>query len=467
MRDTASPPTVAEAVGPGGERRRRRLGIRAQTTIAASIIVALALIVGAIAFVQILTSTIHDTAGNAAETRLDELADRIDDQRDATWDDLDDEYVLILNRDGDVIAASEEAEDEHRGASAPVVNLNDFRGRDGSDTAPLAVQIDGEPRIAAIEDLDDDQILLLAVSIEDQMATVSTVITLLAIGVPLVMALVALVTWLVVGRALAPVTRIRAEVQQITAEQLGRRVPVPHTRDEVATLALTMNGMLDRLDASATAQRRFVSDASHELRSPIATIRQHAELALAYPEATTEAELAEVVHSEGLRLQGLVDALLLLARLDEGVTQRRESVDLDDILLAEASRLKALGVEVDARGITPGRVNGDPRLLAQLVRNLTDNAARHARSRVGLSIESTPTTVTILIDDDGAGITPAEREQVFDRFVRLDAARARDAGGSGLGLAIVREIAQATGGRVDIAESPWGGARFRVTLPAS
>lgn len=464
------------ASGPAGQSTppsgvRRRLGIRGRTTIGASLVVALALVVGAIAFVQILTATVHDTVGAAAEVRLEELADRIDGGRggpggNPAVTDLDDDLVQILDRDGRVLVSSEEAADAASDSSPALIEWSDSDDR-GRDAGPTPVTIGDEPYMVVSEELDDDRVLVLAVSIEDQLGTVSTVTVLLMIGVPLVIVLVALVTWLVVGRALAPVSRIRGEVQQITADRLDRRVPVPATGDEIAALAATMNGMLDRLDAAARAQRRFVSDASHELRSPLATIRQHAELAIAYPDATTEAELAEVVHAEGLRLQGLVDSLLLLARLDEGAEHRFVSVDLDDILLAEVSRLRAFGIEVDAARIRPGRVQGDPRLLAQLVRNLADNAARHARGRIALAIEPTAVTVTVIVDDDGAGIAPSERERVFDRFVRLDDARARDAGGSGLGLAIVREIARAEGGDVTVSDSPWGGARFRVTLPAS
>ncbi|MBT9410118.1 HAMP domain-containing protein, partial [Salmonella enterica] len=152
------------------------------------------------------------------------------------------------------------------------------------------------------EDVDGDQTLVLAVPMDEDAETLSTVATLLVIAVPALLLLVAVTTWLVTGRALRPVTRIRQEVEGITAERLDHRVPAPDTADEIHSLAVTMNGMLDRLDAAATAQRRFVSDASHELRSPLATIRQHAELAQAHPEVTSIDELAEVVSEEGLRL---------------------------------------------------------------------------------------------------------------------------------------------------------------------
>lgn len=422
--------------------------------------VAVALIIGALSFYGILSSTIHSGTERAAEQRLEELADRLDGPgggpgggRDIGT--LDDEIVQIVGEDGTVRAASEDARDELGATALPV------------DGHARTLTIGGEPLLVVSEDLDGDQTLVLAVSIEDDAETLATVAVLLAVAVPLLLLLVAVTTWLVVGRALRPVTRIREEVDGITAERLDRRVEVPASADEIAALATTMNRMLDRLDASATAQRRFVSDASHELRSPLATIRQHAELAQAHPATTSIGELAEVVSDEGLRLQGIVESLLLLARLDEGGAAHHEAVDLDDIALGEVRRLRAAGVEVDGSGIRAARVEGDPRLLGQLVRNLADNAARHRTSRVAIGVASVDRHVFLTVEDDGAGVPQDERARIFERFVRLDEARSRDAGGSGLGLAIVRGIAAASGGTAAVDESRWGGARFVVTLPLS
>jgi len=228
-----------------------------------------------------------------------------------------------------------------------------------------------------------------------------------------------------------------------------------------------MNRMLDRLDASATAQRRFVSDASHELRSPLATMRQHAELARAHPDATSLDDLAEVVTEEGARMQDLVEGLLVLARLDEQAPSQRGVVDLDDLALAEVSRLRAAGVSVDGSAITAVQVMGDERLLGRIARNLADNAARHAASRIAVGVARDGADAVLTVDDDGSGIPASERERVFERFVRLDEGRARDAGGSGLGLAIVSGVVRASGGTVSVGESRLGGARFTVRLPAA
>jgi signal transduction histidine kinase len=429
---------------------RRRRSLRTRITAAATLVVAAALMAGALAFYGILSASIRDAAVRGAEARAEQLAARIDAEGLSAVTELEDDIVQVLDDDGRVVAASEEAD----GGDLP----------DG-DGASI-VTFDGEPMLVVREDLDDGA-LLLAVSVEDDQGTLATVALLLAVAVAGVTGLVAAITWWVVGRALRPVARIRAEVDDITADRLDRRVAVPASGDEIAALAGTMNRMLDRLDAAATAQRRFVSDASHELRSPLATIRQHAELAQLHPAATSVDDLAGVVHDEGLRMQELVDALLLLTRLDEQAALREDPVDLDDLALAEVRRLRAGGATVDGSGIRAARVRGDARLLGQLVRNLADNAARHARSAVAIGVTGRGAEVLLTVDDDGAGVPPDERERIFERFVRLDEARARDAGGSGLGLAIVRAIAEAEGGGVRVEDSPLGGARFSVVLPAA
>ncbi|MGN7948826.1 ATP-binding protein [Microbacterium sp. 22215] len=434
--------------------------VRARTTLGATLVVAVALLIGAFSFYGILSSSIHASAERAAEQRLEELTERLDGPGSGPGgsrgiDTLDDELVQIIGSDGSIRSASEDARDDLGSSALPITD------------DPRTVRIDGKPMLVVSDDIGDDQTLVLAVPIEDDDETLSTVALLLAIALPLLLVLVAVTTWLVVGRALKPVTRIREEVDGITAERLHNRVEVPPSSDEIAALATTMNRMLDRLDASATAQRRFVSDASHELRSPLATIRQHAELAQTHPATTSIDELAEVVSDEGLRLQGIVESLLLLARLDEGGGTHDESIDLDDLALGEVRRLRTRGVDVDGSGIHAARVAGDPRLLGQLLRNLADNAARHSAGRVAISVIPQDAWVFVTVEDDGAGVPADERERIFERFVRLDEARSRDAGGSGLGLAIVQGIATASGGTVSVDASRWGGARFVVTLPLS
>jgi signal transduction histidine kinase len=228
-----------------------------------------------------------------------------------------------------------------------------------------------------------------------------------------------------------------------------------------------MNAMLARLEQGHLRERRLVSDASHELRSPISAIRQHAEVARWHPEVSSLADLSAIVLAEGARLQRIVDDLLLLSALDEGSLRlRSEAVDLDDVVFEEAKRLRSTTpLRVDTDRVSGGRVVGDRAKLGRLVGNLTDNAARHARAAVAFSLRETGGRVVLVVEDDGSGVPHAERDRIFERFVRLDDARDRDSGGSGLGLAIVHDVALAHGATVSVSDGVLGGARFQVSFP--
>lgn len=296
---------------------------------------------------------------------------------------------------------------------------------------------------------------------------VATVALLLGISGPLLVILVAWATYLLVGRALRPVERIRARVSSISTAQLDERVPVPPTGDEIAHLAQTMNDMLARLEAGNAAQRRFVSDASHELRSPLAAISTALDLAHNRPDMLDAELIDESLIPETHRMRNLVEDLLMLARADEKqLTHRADNVDLDDILAAETTRVQGNSDLIVHASIGAARVIGDTGQLARMVRNLVDNAARHARSVIELHCASHGGVAVIRIADDGPGIPSDQRERVFDRFVRLDASRTRDSGGSGLGLAIVAEIVAAHHGEINIGDRAGGGACVTVTLPA-
>jgi signal transduction histidine kinase len=301
-------------------------------------------------------------------------------------------------------------------------------------------------------------------TLEEIDRTVSIVGRSLAVGVPLLIALTVALMLLGVGRALRPVELIRTRVAGITATHLNQRVPVPAGRDEIARLAATMNEMLDRLERAQSRQRRFVSDASHELRNPVAAIRQLVE---GHRNGALPREIADDVLVEDLRLQELIEDLLLLARLDEaGPITAASEIDVDDLLLAEARYLRSRGVNVDARGVSPVRISGVPRQVQRALRNVTENAVRHARGSINLSCALQGDSAVVEVDDDGEGISPEHRDVVFERFTRLDDARTRDDGGAGLGLAIAAEIVAAHGGHIDVEKSPLGGARIRMTLPA-
>ncbi len=283
-------------------------------------------------------------------------------------------------------------------------------------------------------------------------------------SVPITVLLAGLVTWLLAGRALRPVRAITEQAARIGAGTLHERVPVPPTADEIATLATTMNEMLGRLEAHDHRHRRFVSDASHELRSPVATLRTAADVALQPGSGVETAELARRVRTEADRMGTMIADLLTLARHDEGAVGAITAVDLDDVVLEEATRPRRVPVDVGA--VSAGRVRGREPELRRLVTHLLDNAARHGTLAVWVSLGRVGQQVQLAVEDDGAGIPAEQRTAIFERFVRLDEARTRDTGGAGLGLAVVASIVQGVGGTVRVDDSPHGGARFVVTLPA-
>ncbi|MFE0363424.1 sensor histidine kinase [Streptomyces griseoaurantiacus] len=291
-------------------------------------------------------------------------------------------------------------------------------------------------------------------------AAVNTALTTLSVGLPLLLLTVAGVTWLVTRRALRPVEGIRAEMAAITAsEDLARRVPVPATRDEVARLARTTNQTLAALEKSVERQRRFVADASHELRSPLASLRTQLEVGAAHPELLDVDGAVE----DTVRLQHLAADLLLLARLDAGERPGEALVPLD-ALAREVARGRE-HVVVECAG--EAAVAGSRGQLARVLANLLDNAGRHAHRRITVSVRREGEQAVVAVGDDGPGIPAEQRERVFERFVRLDDARARDDGGTGLGLAIARDIARRHGGTLTAAEAPGGGALLTLRLPAA
>ncbi|MEP6758482.1 MAG: ATP-binding protein [Actinomycetota bacterium] len=372
----------------------RRLRIR--TTIAATAVVGLALIVAAVALVvyvgQSLTGQVHD----AAAARAEEVAQRV-----------------IAGQALPVIADPNEE-------SIQVLGPGESAQPSKIEGVFLTVT-----RHALAPD-GTEQTIVVERGLDDVGDARSAVAHALLIGVPGVLAVVALVTWWIAGVTLGPVR------------------------------------------AAHERQRRFVADAAHELRSPVASIRQHAEVAGAHPESTDVGELAATVTEESIRLQVIVEDLLLLARLDEGALHvARDEVDLDDVVLAEAGRLRGeTALAIDTSGVGAGRVRGEGRYLERLVRNLGENAVRHARGRVGFAVAERDGHVMLAVDDDGPGIAPEARERAFERFVRLDEGRDRTSGGTGLGLAIVREIARAHDGDVVLASSPLGGLRAEATFPS-
>jgi len=369
--------------------------------------------------------------------------------------------VQVLNAEGAVVASSVEVLGE------PALT-QDVPRTGGTATSRIHVRFDDDAyRVLAVSGAAGGAGFTVVVaqslgSVEDTLHVAEVV---LAIGVPVLLVVVALATFVFVGRSLRPVGAIRLAVERISERQRGERVPVPEGSDEVSRLARTMNAMLARLETSSSAQRQFVADASHELRSPIATLQAAADIAVSVPGVTSAGELAHLVQGESRRLERLVSDLLLLARADDhGSPARAEEVDLDDLVDAEARRLRSsslLDVRVD---LVAARVRGDLHALSRVLRNLTDNSVRHARTWVSISLRVQGDSVVLEVANDGPEIAPEDAERVFGRFVRLEESRARDSGGSGLGLAIVRELVIAHGGTVAVVPQR-GGACLRVVLP--
>ena len=434
--------------------------IRAITTVAATIVVTIALVVGAAGLIAALRRTMVDELTEAARAQAADVVGQLEAGRPPVLEvaGADEQLIQVMTPAGAVVAAS-----PNMAGRPAVVRLAP------GQSARVVTPLDDDEFVAVAEGAqtsDGPRIVLVARALVDVLDTTTVITRLLVIGLPLMVAVVALTTWFAVGRALAPVEAIRCEVDAISAAQLHRRVPRPKADDEIGRLAATMNRMLERLESARNSQRRFVSDASHELRSPITTIRQHAEVALAHPEHVTAAELAEVVLAEQQRMQRLVEDLLLLARVDEHVPLTRAAVDLDDLAFEEGHRLRsATSKRVDTSGVNAVRVQGNADALRRMVRNIGENAIRHASSRVDVTLVERGEEVVLTIDDDGPGIPATERARVLQRFVRLDEARSRDEGGSGLGLSIVDEVVRAHGGSMSIEQSPLGGARIVITLP--
>ena len=453
-------------------RRWQRTGLQTRVTLLATGVVAVALLAGAVLLVAGLRSGLTAATDDRARSRVVEVSGLAEEGRLPELLPAPDPAVLVqvLAADGGIVAAT-------TGTSRTVPLLGREELRRAVDTGE-AVQVGGD-RVGHGDDLrvlaqqaGSGHAVLAAVpltAVDDPLRLVRAA---LLVGLPLLLAAAASGVWATVGRTLRPVEQLRAGAEAVTAADPARRLPVPAAQDEVRRLAETLNGMLDRLAAGSERQRAFVADAAHELRSPLAAVRTTLEVALVHPDPDeTEAVLSTAL-SEVLRMGRLVDDLLLLARLDAGAPRPPRPVDLAAVVRsvlgsgAPGPDGGGPGPVAVATDLAAARVLADPDGLARVVRNLLDNARRHARSRVEVAVVEGD-QVELVVDDDGAGIPVEERERVFDRFHRLDTPRSRDLGGAGLGLALVRELVAAFGGTVAVDDAPLGGARLRVRLPAA
>jgi signal transduction histidine kinase len=448
---------------------RLRGTIRLRITVLAAALVALVLVVTGVGLVTAQRRQLTAGVDSALEQRADDIAILLtggDHPPDRLGAGQLDGFAQLVTADGEVLAASPNL----AGRPALPDRLDPGPTQTIRTVADLPID-DDHFRVLSrrLDTAAGPAVLHLGASLDAIAEGVAVLVGSLAAGVPVVVAVLTLLVWWLAGRVLAPVEAIRSVVAGIGGTDLHRRVRQPPGDDEISRLARTMNQMLDRLADALGRQQRFVADASHELRSPLTRIRTELEVDLASahpPEQLCETHRS--VLEEVVGLQRLVDDLLQLARADAGVAgDRRQPVDLDDLVLREARRVRASGrVALDITGVSAAQVIGDPDRLARAVRNLVDNAERHAAERVALTLTELDGTAVFTVSNDGPAIPADQREQIFERFGRLDNARDRGTGGAGLGLAITRDIVERHGGTVAAEPVPTG-ARFVARIPAA
>jgi two-component system, OmpR family, sensor kinase len=313
-----------------------------------------------------------------------------------------------------------------------------------------------------------DSVVVVGESLEDRDEALAALATQLLVALPLALVVSSAIGYLLAGAALSPVAAMRKRADEISAETLGRRLPLPQADDEIRDLGTTLNAMLDRLDASLERERRFVADASHELRTPLALLKTELELALRRPREP--GELEDALHSafaETNRLVELAEQLLLVSRADQGaLAARNEPVEAKELVEEVADRCRARAAEagraLEVAG-EPASLRADTSLLEQALANLVDNAIRHGGGTVRLTVADRDGVVELHVLDEGEGFAETFLPHAFERFSRADQARRR--GGTGLGLAIVDVIACAHGGSAHAANRPGGGADVWLALP--
>ncbi|MBB5789404.1 ATP-binding protein [Jiangella mangrovi] len=447
-----------------------RLSLRARLTLAATAMAAVGLGIGGVLLLIALDRALIGALDETAQRQGQDIAALVESgQPPNPLPGFGAVVAQVIDSEGRVLASTPGGD-----RLTPVVAGSDLAAVRAGDAVELDGTRLGQPEPLRVVGVPADApsgpvTVLVAVSLEEQQRSVEFAKIGVAAGGATVTAALGILSWLVIVRALRPVDRLRGGAEEITGAGGGHRLPVPAGGDELSRLAVTLNDMLGRLDAAAARQRAFVADAAHELRSPIAALRTELEVALAHPDAVDPHDTAREALVEVERMGRLVDDLLVLAHLDSPRPARRdELISLDELAaeVADGVRGGRVPVRVSMSSSAGAGVHtrGHRDSLARVLRNLVDNAVRHASSGVSVSVSASGPVALVAVSDDGAGVPPSDRERIFERFTRLDDARDRDAGGSGLGLAIAREIVVAHGGRL-VVEDAGPGARFVVTLP--
>ncbi|GAA3360772.1 sensor histidine kinase [Saccharopolyspora gregorii] len=466
--------------------RLRRLSIRARTTLTATGIVALATVAIGLSLIGYLNGRLNEELDTA-------LNEQLSTARMALLSGMtipmraDDVTVRAVPMGTDTALPTLEPDDRPAADTGlpPVSDGGEFPLDEpgirqaeplspleaGDPTDPSAFEDPGgEPMAplrtaqATVDTPDGTKTLIATASTRSVQRATEAATTGLLVGMPVLLAVVAALTWFSTRRALRPVEAIRHEFTRLSANDLRGRMPVPATGDEIARLAQTLNGTLDRLDDSVRRQRQFVADASHELRSPLAALRTPLEVAQAHPERADWPGIADGTLDDLDRLERLTSDLLALARIDGRPHTPGEALDLGSLAADTLERRPPTHLARHAEIEPDVLVDGHRTHLSRLITNLLDNAETHAEHRVSLSLRVEDGRARLDVSDDGPGVPAESREHVFERFARLDTARARERGGAGLGLALAREIAQLHGGTLAITDSPRG-ARFTATFP--
>ncbi len=459
-----SAPYDAAVSRPGSWWSRRSL--RARLTAASMLAVAIGMTAAAALLVLRLHSSLLANLDDSITQELQDVAGTISQgQRSNILSTSTDGTVVVqvVAPDGHVVASSANAAGETRRFTFAAPG----RGPVLRDVTGVPFGDEGTYRVAGMSAVSPSGPVTVYAGrpIAEITQSVDELILSLAVGVPIIVLLLGLVAWQLVGRALRPVEAMRRQASAIPGTDLHQRLEAPTTDDELHRLASTFNELLTRIESSTSRQRQFVADAAHELRSPVAALRAQLDVNAHHPQLTLTPADRDELAGDATRLTRLVDDLLALARLDAHPRLRRAPVDLDDLVLDEMRRVQGRSSHrIDSHGVSGGRVLGDADALDRVVKNLLDNAIRHARDTVTVRLRTDHTTVTLTVADDGSGIPAADRDRIFDRFIRLEDARTRDAGGSGLGLAIVRDVVAAHRGNIAV-EDNHPGTRMVITLP--